>query len=197
MGAVRYIHTFMVMKRINIIKDALAEGAFTAEMTVCRAALCCSIRQIDFKIKKEELKPIINQLEDFIGFIPSYLLDDVDMIWWDGHFDGTLAISDENEFFWSCNNGISSDYDEEKCESILKNLIEQRKKDKSTWIFESDEGEIYQLADDYNDDDSERDDPLEGYSMSHISKEPVEFESEPMEDKLKLWLLEHENNNLT
>ena len=185
------------MKRIDIIKGGLAEGAFTAEMRVCRAALCCSIRQIDFKIKKEELKPIINQLESFIGFIPSHLLDDIDMIWWDGHFDGTLAISDENEFFWSCENGINGDPDEGMYKSILENLIEQRKKDKSTWIFESREGEIYELVDDYNDDDSERDDPWEGYSMTHISKQTVEFESEPMEDKFKLWLLEHENNNLT
>ena len=28
------------------------------------------------------------------------------MIWWDGHMDGLLRISDENEFYWHCENDI-------------------------------------------------------------------------------------------
>ena len=119
------------MKRIDLLKKAFENGSLVGEMTICRAALCCSIRRIEFSVNDPKLNPLKDRLQEAfqeIG-VPAYLIDDVDTIWWDGHMDGVLRISDENEFYWYCENDIWVDNPpEDYVKELLKELVFKNKK---------------------------------------------------------------------
>lgn len=198
------------MKRIDLLKKALKNGSLVGEMTICRAALCCSIRRIEFSVTDPKLNPLKDRLQEAfqeIG-VPPYLIDDVDMIWWDGHMDGVLRISDENEFYWHCENDIWVDnppvgYVEE----LLKELVSRNKKTKDKWVFECSDGQKYRLTDPYNGNHQERIEDygheLGGLELSHIAEVPIndqdEYASNTSDkgaiiiENLKQWLI----NNAT
>ena len=195
------------MKRIDLLKKALENGSLVGEMTICRAALCCSIRRIEFSVTDPKLNPLKDRLQEAfqeIG-IPAYLIDDVDMIWWDGHMDGVLRISDENEFYWHCENDIWVDNPpEDYVEELLKELVFKNKKAPDKRVFECNNGETYRLTDPYNGNDEERMEDygheLGGLELSHIADVLVFYQDEydfdfsdqdtTIMDNLKQWLNE-------
>ena len=193
------------MKRIDLLKKFINDGSIVGEMTLCRAALCCSIRSIEFSATDPKLNPLKDRLQETfqeIG-IPAHLIGDVDMVWWDGHMDGILQISDTNELYWHCENEIwTGDADDGHVEEILKDLVSQHKKAENIWVFECFDGETYRLTDPYNGDEEERiqefDHELGGLELSHIVDVPIydnddydfdfpDEKSTPLE-KLKQWL---------
>ena len=191
------------MKRIDLLKKALENGSLVGEMTICRAALCCSIRRIEFSVTDPKLNPLKDRLQEAfqeIG-IPAYLIGDVDMVWWDGHMDGVLRISDENEFYWHCENDIWVDNPpEEYVEDILKELVSKNKKAKDIWVFECFDGGTYRLTDPYNGNDEERIEDygheLGGLELSRIVEvlvydyEDGDDEVEELMENIKYWLNE-------
>jgi|SaaInlStandDraft_1057018.scaffolds.fasta_scaffold10634_4 hypothetical protein len=193
------------MKRIDLLKKCINDGSIVGEMTLCRAALCCSIRSIEFSATDPKLNPLKDRLQETfqeIG-IPAHLIGDVDMVWWDGHMDGILQISDTNELYWHCENEIwIGDPNEGYLKDILKDLVSQNKKAKDIWVFECNDGQTYRLTDPYKGNDEERIEDygheLGGLELSHIVEVPVydnddydfdfpDEKSTPLE-KLKQWL---------
>ena len=191
------------MKRIDLLKKALENGSLVGEMTICRAALCCSIRRIEFSVTDPKLNPLKDRLQEAfqeIG-IPAYLIGDVDMVWWDGHMDGVLRISDENEFYWHCENDIWIDNPpEDYVEDVLKELVSKNKKAKDIWVFECFDGGTYRLTDPYNGNDEERIEDygheLGGLELSHIVEvlvydyEDGDDEVEELMENIEYWLNE-------
>ena len=191
------------MKRIDLLKKALENGSLVGEMTICRAALCCSIRRIEFSVTDPKLNPLKDRLQEAfqeIG-IPAYLIGDVDMVWWDGHMDGVLRISDENEFYWHCENDIWVDNPpEEYVEDVLKELVSKNKKAKDIWVFECSDGGTYRLTDPYNGNDEERIEDygheLGGLELSCIVEvlvydyEDGDDEVEELMENIEYWLNE-------
>lgn len=193
------------MKRIDLLKTALKDSTLVVEMTLCRAALCCSIRSIEFSTTDPKLNPLKEKLQEAFQeiWIPAYLFEDVDMIWWDGHMDGVLRISDKNHFYWHCENDIcTSDLNEGYVEEILKELVSQNKKANDVWVFECFDGQTYRLTDPYNGNDEERikdyGHKLGGLELSHIVDVPVydqdEYDFDPSDkdatimENLRQWL---------
>ena len=157
----------------NLIRKAIEEGSLTGEMTLCRAMLCCSIKEIDFITNDPSLEKLKVFLEKNFGGIPSYLIDDVDTIWWDGHLDGSLSISAENELYWHCENHISAvEPNKGYFESILEELISQQEKNRDHQVFECWDGQKYRLEDEHGGSVEERIEDwghkLGGYSLTHI-----------------------------
>ena len=191
------------MKRIDLLKKSINDGSLIGEMTLCRAALCCSIRSIEFSATDPKLNPLKDRLQEAfqeIG-IPAYLIGDVDMVWWDGHMDGILQISDTNEIYWHCENEIwTGDTDDGHVEEILKELVSKSKKAKDIWVFECFDGETYRLTDPYNGNDEERIEDygheLGGLELSHIVEVPVydyedgDDEVEELMENIEYWLNE-------
>lgn len=169
------------MTNLEKIKESLNNGSISAEMSVCRGMLCCSINSVVFSHHSDDIMPLVKELEKIITGPPDWIKDDVDTLWWDGHFEGTLKISGNVEFYWYCENHISRDLDEEKEKSIIKDLIAQRSKQKDKVEFISIvDGEKYRLEDELEgSDDEERVEEygsdLGGYSLTHICKVPVLF----------------------
>ena len=157
----------------NLIRKAIEEGSLTGEMTLCRAMLCCSIKEIDFSTNDASLEKFKVFLEKNFGDIPSYLIDDVDTIWWDGHLDGSLSISEENELYWHCENHISAvEPNKGYFESILEDLISQQEKNRDHQVFECWDSQKYRLEDEHGGSVQERIEDwghkLGGYSLTHI-----------------------------
>jgi len=157
----------------NLIRKAIEEGSLTGEMTLCRAMLCCSIKEIDFSTNDASLEKLKVFLEKNFGDIPSYLIDDVDTIWWDGHLDGSLSISEENELYWHCENHISAvEPNKGYFESILEDLISQQEKNRDHQVFECWDSQKYRLEDEHGVSVQERIEDwghkLGGYSLTHI-----------------------------
>tara|TARA_B110001450_G_C17552761_1_gene453359 strand:+ start:244 stop:795 length:552 start_codon:yes stop_codon:yes gene_type:complete len=157
----------------NLIRKAIEEGSLTGEMTLCRAMLCCSIKEIDFSTNDASLEKLKVFLEKNFGDIPSYLIDDVDTIWWDGHLDGSLSISEENELYWHCENHISAvEPNKGYFESILEDLISQQEKNRDHQVFECWDSQKYRLEDEHGGSVQERIEDwghkLGGYSLTHI-----------------------------
>ena len=191
------------MKRIDLLKKSINDGSLIGEMTLCRAALCCSIRSIEFSATDPKLNPLKDRLQEAfqeIG-IPAYLIEDVDMVWWDGHMDGILQISDTNEIYWYCENEIwTGDTDDGHVEEILKELVSKSKKAKDIWVFECFDGETYRLTDPYNGNDEERIEDygheLGGLELSRIVEVPVydyedgDDEVEELMENIEYWLNE-------
>lgn len=198
------------MKRIDLLKRALEDGSLVGTMTICRAALCCSIREIEFSVSDPKLNPLKERLQEAfqeIG-VPGYLIDDVDMIWWDGHIDGVLRISDENEFYWHCENDIwVNGPDEDYAKEFLKELVSKNKREKEKWVFECFDGQTYKLTDPYNGDDEERIEDygheLGGLELSHIAEVPVfdqdeyDFDFSDENTSIKNNLIQWLNENAT
>lgn len=157
----------------NLIRNAIEEESLSGEMTLCRAALCCSIREIKFYVKDNSLKHLKDFLEKNFGDIPPYWIDDVDTIWWDGHLDGSLKISEQNELYWHCENHIwAGEPNKGYFESILEDLIGQHQKNKDELVFECWDGQTYRLEDEHGGSMEERIEDwghkLGGYSLTHI-----------------------------
>lgn len=157
----------------NLIRKAIEEGSLTGEMTLCRAMLCCSIKEIDFSTNDASLEKLKVFLEKNFGDIPSYLIEDVDTIWWDGHLDGSLSISEENELYWHCENHISAvEPNKGYFESILEDLISQQEKNRDHQVFECWDSQKYRLEDEHGGSVQERIEDwghkLGGYSLTHI-----------------------------
>lgn len=167
------------MTNLEKIKESLINDSITAEMSVCRGMLCCSINSVVFSHHSDDITPLVKELEKIITGPPDWIKDDVDTIWWDGHFEGVLKISGDGEFYWYCENHISWDLDEEKEKSIIKDLISQRSKQEGKAEFISNEdGETYRLEDELEGHDDvdrleEYGSDLGGYSLTHICKIPV------------------------
>jgi hypothetical protein len=160
-------------KNKNLIRKAIEEGSLTGEMTLCRAMLCCSIKEINYTTNDASLENLKAFLEKNFGDIPSYLIDDFDTIWWDGHLDGSLSISEEDELYWHCENHISAvEPDKWHFESIVKDLIGRQDKKSDNQVFECLDGQTYRLEDEYGGSAKERIEDrghkLEGYSLTHI-----------------------------
>lgn len=199
------------MKRIDVLKKALEDGSLIGEMTICRAALCCSIRKIEFHTTDPKLNPLKERLQrafEEIG-IPEYLIDDIEMIWWDGHLDGVLRISDDNNFYWYCENDIyTGDLNEGYVEDLLKELISKNKKQKDIWVFECNDGQTYRLTDPFNGNDEERIEEygtvLGGLELSHVTEIAVcdideysleySYQNAKVVERLKQWLCEDVSN---
>lgn len=169
------------MTNLEKIKESLNNGSISAEMDVCRAYLCCSSNGVWFHAETSIMKFLIEELEKIITGPPGWIKDDVDTIWWDGHFEGVLKVSDDDQFYWYCENQISRDLDEEKEKSIIKDLLTQRSKQKDKVEFISIiDGEKYRLEDELEGCDNEErieeyGSDLGGYSLTHICKIPVSF----------------------
>jgi hypothetical protein len=166
------------MKRIDILKKSINDGSLVGEMTLCRAMLCCSIKEIDFSTNDASLEKLNVFLEKNFGDIPSYLIDDVDIIWWDGHLDGSLSISEENELYWHCENHISAvEPNKGYFESIVEDLIGRQDKKGDNQVFECSDGQEYRLEDEHGGSSEERIEEwghkLGGYSITHIIDIPL------------------------
>ena len=180
------------MTNLEKIKASLNNDLIKVEMSVCRGMLCCSINSVVFSKYSDDFKPLVKELEKIIIGPPDWIKDDVDTIWWDGHFEGVLKISDDDQFYWYCENHISWGLDEEKEKSIIKDLLAQRSKQKDKVEFISIiDGEKYRLEDELEGYDNEErveeyGSDLGGYSLTHICKIPIWFLTGEDED-WELW----------
>ena len=176
------------MTNLEKIKESLNNDSISAEMSVCRASMCCSSNDVWFHAETSRMKSLIEKLEKVITGPPHWIQDDVDTIWWDGHFEGDLKISEDDQFFWYCENHISGDIDEEREKAIIKDLISQRSRqnDKVEFISDAD-GNTYRLEDElegYDDEEriKEYGSDTGGYSLTQICNVPVSFGGREDED---------------
>ena len=97
---------------------------------------------------------IVDEFLGFVGQIPEFLLD-TDEIWWNGHADSILRVSEDKNFEWYCEAEIRDDLDEDTFNSILSDLLERKKHKQQTESIKGKNG-LFLLHDEYFEDEDEK-----------------------------------------
>lgn len=183
------------MTNFDLIKNSLEDQSLQIGFVLCRSHLCCSEKRVYCKLADPRMTVIVDEFLGFVGQIPEFLLD-TDEIWWNGHADSILRVSEDKNFEWYCEAEIRDDLDEDTFNSILSDLLERKKHKQQTESIKGKNG-LFLLHDEYFEDEDERkeefpDNPLGGYYFTEILINPVELvnkaELEWIEDDFDAWL---------